>query len=113
MIDALDRMGVGVGERVAIISPNAVKLLIALYAVTGSGRVLVPINFRLNPEEAQFIVDDAGASLLLVDPELNERFAVVRAPRRIVLDGEGDVELFAASTGAREWPTFAEDHPAT
>ena len=35
MIEALDRMQIGPGERVAVISPNAAKLLIALYAVTG------------------------------------------------------------------------------
>jgi fatty-acyl-CoA synthase len=58
LISALDRMGVGVGERVAVVSPNAAKLLIALYAVTASGRVLVPINFRLTSDEVQWIIDD-------------------------------------------------------
>jgi fatty-acyl-CoA synthase len=112
MVDALERMQIAPGDRVAVISPNAVKLLIALYAVTGSGRILVPINFRLSADEAQYIVDDAEASLLLVDPELDERFASVRAPRRIVLDGEQDAELTAVA-GAREWPAVGEDAPAT
>ena len=111
MIAAMDRMGIGFGERVAIISANATKMLIALYAVTGSGRVLVPVNFRLRSEEAQYIVDDSGATLLLVDPLLDERFAAVRAPRRIVLDGDADVELFAP--GEIDWPAIEEDHPAT
>jgi acyl-CoA synthetase (AMP-forming)/AMP-acid ligase II len=113
MVEALDRLGVGAGERVAIVSPNAAKVLIALYAVLGSGRILVPINFRLAPEEAQYIVDDSGAALLLVDPELDERFAALRAPRRVVLDGEADAELFAPSDAGREWPAVDEDDPAT
>src|ERR1700735_665458 len=103
MIDALERLGVGPEERVAVISPNALKLLIALYAVTGGGRVLVPINFRLTDDVAQYIIDDCGASLLLVDPELDERFARVHAPRRIVLDGEQDAELFAGAATGRGW----------
>ena len=113
MIQALTEMGVGAGERVAIISPNAVKVLIALYAVTGSGRVLVPINFRLAAAEAQYIVDDAEASLLLVDPLLDEQFAAVRAPRRIALDGMADAELFAPAGDVLEWPTLDENQPAT
>lgn len=113
MIAALERMGIGAGERVAIVSPNAAKLLIALYAVTGSGRVLVPVNFRLGAEEVQFIVEDSGAALLLVDPELDERLAAVRAPRRIALDAEADAELFAPASEERGWPALAEELPAT
>lgn len=113
MIHALDRLGVRQGDRVAIISPNAAKLLVALYAVTGSGRVLVPINFRLTGDEAQFIVDDAGVSLLLVDPGLDERFAGVRAPHRIVMDGQADAEVFAPAGFDLEWPDVDEDAPAT
>jgi fatty-acyl-CoA synthase len=113
MIRALDAMGIGRGERVALVSPNAVKMLIALYAVTASGRVLVPINFRLTSSEVQFIVDDSEASLLLVDPLLDDEFAAVHTPRRIVLDGAQDEELFAASDADLEWPTVAESDPAT
>ncbi|MBS1883167.1 MAG: AMP-binding protein [Actinobacteria bacterium] len=113
LIEALDRLGIGPGERIAIISPNAAKMLIALYAVMGSGRVLVPINMRLSSEEAQYIVDDCEASLLLVDPVLDERLAGLRAPRRIVLDGDADGELFAPSGAGFEWPTVDEDAAAT
>jgi fatty-acyl-CoA synthase len=112
MTRALDRMGVTAGERVAVISPNAAKLLVALYSVPASGRILVPINFRLPADEAQYIVDDAEASLLLVDPELEERFSSTNAPRRLVLDGEEDAELFEPG-GLPDWPVVDEDLPAT
>lgn len=113
MVTALDELGVGRGERVAIISPNAAKMLIALYAVTGSGRVLVPINFRLSAEEAQFIVDDAEASLLLIDPVLDEPFRAVHAKQRIVMDGVADKDVFAPSDHQVEWPALEETFPAT
>jgi acyl-CoA synthetase (AMP-forming)/AMP-acid ligase II len=44
---ALDRARVAVGERVAILSQNSARMLVSFFGVTGSGRVLVPINFRL------------------------------------------------------------------
>jgi fatty-acyl-CoA synthase len=113
MILALDAMRVSKGDRVAIISPNAVKMLIALYAVIGTGRVLVPINFRLSAREAQFIVDDAQASLLLVDPLLEEQFTTVLAPKRVVLDGVEDEELFATASVDVEWPRIEENDAAT
>jgi fatty-acyl-CoA synthase len=112
MVAALDRFGIGRGERVAIISPNAAKMLIALYAVTGSGRVLVPINHRLGPGEADYIVEHSGAALLLVDPLLVDRFAGGSAIRRIVMDGDQDAELFAPGAPL-QWPAPAEDDAAT
>jgi acyl-CoA synthetase (AMP-forming)/AMP-acid ligase II len=113
MVAALRQLGIRKGERVAIVSPNAAKMLIALYAVTGSGRVLVPINFRLSAEETQFIVNDAEASLLLIDPLLDERFAAVHAPQRIVMDGVADEQVFFPSDREVEWPALEEDLPAT
>ncbi|HUQ39221.1 MAG TPA: AMP-binding protein [Acidimicrobiales bacterium] len=95
MAVALDRMGLGVGDRVAIVSPNAARFLVSFFGTSAYGRTLVPINFRLNSEEVGYIVDHSGASVLLVDPEYEEICAGVQAKERIVLDGVADAELFA------------------
>jgi fatty-acyl-CoA synthase len=47
----LDALGVGFGERVAIVSHNAARMLVSFFGVAGHGRVLVPINIRLSPAE--------------------------------------------------------------
>ena len=60
MAAVLDNMGVEEGERVAIVSPNAAKFLTSFYGVSGFGRVLVPINFRLNADEVSYIIDHSG-----------------------------------------------------
>jgi fatty-acyl-CoA synthase len=114
MAAALDRMGVEQGERVAIVSQNAARFLIAFYGVSGFGRVLVPVNFRLNAEEVNYIVDHSGASVLLIDPELDEALAGVTAKERILLDGTADAELFADDPSAqpRGWEPD-EDATAT
>ena len=92
---ALDRMEIGVGERVALVSPNSARFLVSFFGVSASGRVLVPVNFRLNADEVSYIVDHSGARALLVDPELDQALAGVTAKERIVLDGTQDAELFA------------------
>ena len=81
----LDALGVGEGERVAVVSHNSARLLELLYGVTASGRVCVPINFRLSRDEVAYIVDNCGASVLLVDPEVDEALADVTATHRFVL----------------------------
>src|SRR5262249_41259850 len=92
---ALDRMGVGDGERIAIVSPNAARLMVAFFGVSGFNRVLVPANFRLTENEIRYIVEHSGATVLLVDPELDQALASVKAKHRIVMDGVHDAELFA------------------
>ena len=52
-------------------------------------------------EEVQYIVDHSGASVLLVDPELDDALASVTAKERIVLDGRADRELFAEAPPGR------------
>ncbi|MDH6123806.1 AMP-binding protein [Kitasatospora sp. GP82] len=90
----LDRLGVGPGERVAVVSHNSARLMTSLYGVSGHGRVLVPVNFRLRAEEVAYIVEQSGASVLLVDPELDEALAGVPVKHRFVLGAESDELLY-------------------
>ena len=47
LASALDGLGVGWGERVAVVSHNAARLLVMMLGVSAYGRISVPINFRL------------------------------------------------------------------
>ena len=53
---ALDDLGVEHGERVAIVSPNSGRFLTSYFGVSGYGRTLVPINFRLTADEIAYVV---------------------------------------------------------
>ena len=109
---ALDEMGVGRGERVAIVSQNAARLLVSFWGVAGWGRVCVPINFRLSRDEVAYIVEHCGASVLLVDPELDESLADVTAKRRMVLGTDTDAQLFLEGAEPEPWEPD-EDATAT
>src|SRR5690348_14678833 len=87
---ALDAMGIGRGERIAIVSHNSARLLTSFFGVSGFGRVLVPINFRLNADEVAYIVEHSGATMLLVDPELDDALRGVDAKFRFVLGSDAD-----------------------
>ena len=111
MARELGRMGIGHGDRVAIVSPNSARFVVALFGVSAFGRVLVPINFRLNADEVAYIVEHSGARVLLVDPELEPVLAKVRVEHRIVLDGDGDAALLAEDGG--EPAVWEPDEDAT
>ena len=53
---ALQAMDIGQGDRVAYIAPNTHAHLEAYYAVPQIGAVLVPINYRLLPEDFEYII---------------------------------------------------------
>jgi fatty-acyl-CoA synthase len=99
---ALDDLDVPIGGRVAIVSHNSARLLASFYGVSGSGRVLVPVNFRLAAAEASYIVGHSGAEVFLVDPELDESLADVSARHRFVL-GESDDVIFPAGRQGALW----------
>jgi acyl-CoA synthetase (AMP-forming)/AMP-acid ligase II len=98
---------------VGIVSPNAARFLVAFFGVSGSGRILVPINFRLNAGEIAYIVEHSGTDVLLIDPEYDEILSGVRARERFILDGHGDAALFAPITGEREPKGWVPDETAT
>ena len=51
-------LGVKKGDRVAHLLPNRPELVEILFAVFKIGAVMVPINYRLSPEEIGIILND-------------------------------------------------------
>ncbi len=63
----LARVGVGPGDRVAIMMTNRPEFLDTLLAVTALGGIAVPVNFRLTADEVAFLLRDSGARVLVAD----------------------------------------------
>ncbi len=107
---AFDDLALGRGERVAILSPNAGRFLACLFGIPAHGRVLVPINYRLNRDEIAYIIEHSGASALLVDPEYDGLTEDISTRHRFVLGADTDADLF----GRTGRPRFtADDETAT
>jgi fatty-acyl-CoA synthase len=103
MAAGLDALGIGVGDRVAMVSHNSARLLTALFGASGSGRILVPINFRLVAEEVKYIVAHSGARVLLIDPELEDAMAGVECEMKWTIGAESDAILMKFDTEPRPW----------
>ncbi|MHB1710735.1 MAG: AMP-binding protein [Acidimicrobiales bacterium] len=99
----LDALGVEPGERVAIMSHNSARLLTSFFGVCGWGRTLVPINFRLAPAEVSYIVEHSGASVLMVDPELDEATLDIPVRHRFLLGAGSDDYLYPTGVDPHPW----------
>jgi len=112
LAEGLRARGVAPGDRVAQIGVNAVGVLETFFAVWRLGAVVVPLNHRLAAAEIRYMLDDAGASLLVVGPEA-ARLAAAAAPPCPVLRTDGEFEEIATSGAAPGTsPPVGPDDPA-
>ncbi len=112
---ALQRLGVAKGDRVAYIAPNTHAQLESFYAVPQIGAVLVPINFRLTPEEIAYIIRHSGAKVVCAAAEHVEAIDGIRpdcpsVEQCVALEQGGEGWLDYAALVAAEAPRF--DAPA-
>lgn len=60
-------LGVGEGERVALVLDNRLETALLYWACQWAGAVAVPLSWRLSEQELAYCVDDAGAAVVLRD----------------------------------------------
>ena len=69
LASALAKRGIGIGDTVAIMSPNTPAMLEAHYGVPMCGAVLNALNYRLDASTIAFILQHGEAKILLTDRE--------------------------------------------
>src|SRR3954454_17604389 len=99
---AFAQRGVAPGDRVAVLMTNRPEFVEATLAANAAGAIAVPVNFRLAPEEAAYLLQHSDAKVLVTDaPLAGLAAAAVKAagtPTRIVTVGvpDGADESFIA-----------------
>ncbi len=127
MANALGKLGVQMGERVATLAWNGYRHMELYYAISGSGAVMHTINPRLHPEQIAYIVNHAEDQYLFFDMTflpLVEAFAAhcktvkgfVMMCDRDRMPQQSKVEnllcyedLIAGNSDRYEWPVFDEN----
>ena len=120
-----EAQGIAAGDRIAILMHNSIAFVEVFWAAARLGAIAVPVNFRLAPDEVGFIVDDCGASMLVVDAAnsavagtvLTSRpdVAVVvtdALPVDVSLRARGLEQLIAEHAAAEQRPRVGLDDPA-
>ncbi|MCI3134791.1 acyl-CoA synthetase [Phenylobacterium aquaticum] len=110
---ALRGLGVGEGDRVAVLAQNCDSYFEAYFAILWTGAVIVPLNTRLAPAETRFQLEDAGARALLFGEEFAETAAILKPHLSkitawIGMDGPGGAADHALEDLVDRGPAAAE-----
>ncbi|HLC41950.1 MAG TPA: acyl-CoA synthetase [Methylomirabilota bacterium] len=113
LASALARRGIGVGDTVSVMAPNAPAMLEAHYGVPMAGAVLNALNYRLDGRSIAFILEHSQAKLLITDREFSDTIeeALALLTRKIsVIDI--DDPLFTGGgrlLGEKEYEDFLQE----
>jgi long-chain acyl-CoA synthetase len=113
---ALQDTGFKLNDRAAIIMTNQSKWLISAYATFYSGGVLVPLDYKLTPEEQWQLLAHSGASVLITEYPIWRQLAA--SPSRsltanlktiLVTEAPPNADL----SGAKRWEEFRSNGEPT
>jgi long-chain acyl-CoA synthetase len=91
----IESFSVGKGERIAVLSFNSIPFVELYCAISASGRVQVPLNFRWAEPELAYALRDSGARVLFTDRDPGGLAVLVERVVRIDL-GEYEALLETA-----------------
>lgn len=83
----LSQKGIRPGDRVALFMKNHPNYLVAMFGIWMTGAAIVPVNAKLHPREAAFILEDSGSLICLVSSELESELAAVTSIELVCADG--------------------------
>jgi len=90
---ALQALGVGREERVAILALNSDRYVEYFYGVAWAGAASNPVNIRLAPPEIAYTLDDSGSTVLFVDDAFAQMLPALRplltAVKHVIFMGDG------------------------
>ena len=91
-------LGAGPGRKVLWCGPNSPEVVAVMSATRKIGAVAVPLNYRLTPEEALYVINHSDAEIAYVDHEHVPMFAALRGQltkvRHIIAVGGPDLETW-------------------
>src|SRR5579859_7620684 len=105
---ALQDAGFSAGDRASIIMTNQSKWLISAYAVFFAGGVLVPLDYKLTPDEQWQLLKHSGAPVLITEYPIWRQLSVsaerasVNVQTVLVTEAPPNADL----AGAKRWEEF-------
>jgi len=90
----LQERGIGASDRVALLALNSDRYSECLLAVPWADAVVVPLNTRWSPSEIDYVLEDSGATAVVIDDAFVNLLPVIRAADRellVLFAGEGPV----------------------
>jgi acyl-CoA synthetase (AMP-forming)/AMP-acid ligase II len=90
----LQKLGMKSGDRVALLSLNSDRFIEYYFAIVWGGGAMMPMNIRWAAAECAYALNDAGATVLIVDDSFKEVAAEIRSEvmglKTIIYCGDGE-----------------------
>jgi len=99
---ALREIGLGPGDRAAVLAPNTHRALECYTAVPLAGGVLVPMNTRLGAADYRYIAGHAGCRVLLADPSFADLAGSLRDDLGLRVVTLGEKAAAGAAAGVED-----------
>jgi long-chain acyl-CoA synthetase len=111
---ALQGAGFAAGDRASIIMTNQSKWLISAYAILFAGGVLVPLDYKLTPDDQWQLLKHSSASILITEYPIWRQLSA--SPRRAAVTNLKSVLVTEAPpnadlSGALRWEEFRGSGP--
>src|SRR4029079_14372606 len=110
---ALQNLGIKPGNRVAYIAPNTHAMLESFYAVPQIGAILVPLNYRLTPNDFVYLINHSGARIVCAHSDYLDAVESIRSQLTgvtafVALEGEKNGWLNYETLLASATPDFVQ-----
>ena len=127
---ALDGLGVKKGDTVAVFDYDSHRYLESFFAIPMMGAVLFTVNWRLAPDQIEYTMNHAEASVILINsdflPLLGSILNKLKFVKKVILISDGDEvpktavpydgeyeAILAAASADFDFPDLDEDTQAT
>ncbi len=106
----LRSLGVGKGDRVALLMTNRPEYVVSFEATSKVGGTVTPINPAYHADEVEYQLNDSEARVLIVH---EERYSIVESIRKNLTTVRHILVVGEAPAGTESWDALVRDHPAT
>src|SRR5262245_11717220 len=111
LIQRLNELGLGRGDRIAIALPNGLEMIASFLAASAVGAA-APLNPAYRLDEFKFYLEDTGARALIIPPTGSDEARAAAGDQTLIieadLDSDGQVRFSSSGTAgaprAREYP---------
>ena len=108
--NGLRALGVGKGDRVALLMTNRPEYLVSFEATSKVGGTVTPINPAYHADEVEYQINDSEARVLIVH---EERYPIVESIRANLKTVRHVLVIGDAPSGTESWDAIVRDHSAT
>ncbi len=101
------KSGIKKGDKLAILSNNSIEFMEIYVAAAKGGFIIVPLNFRLHPDEISFVINNSDAKWLFVESRFYEATEKIWQ-RAKELGFEGVERVLIADEPAEGWKYYED-----